>query len=232
MQYETCRHLKEDGAYCGSPALQDRKYCYYHLMERGRRLRRARALRDNIPYRLEIQSLDSPHAIRTAITGIVQALGTGQLDHRIAGKMLYGIQQVTALNRRIVAAEEAAAAKVQEQAQPAGARVQEYPGFEQEFGINPGADVDVETGWTLRKADEEAELRQANDLPAPPPGMRIGSPQYHVYREEAYQNLNALVNSMRHQLRDYYEMKRKESEKLIEEAMSVPPPQERLANSA
>jgi hypothetical protein len=28
-QYETCRHVKEDGAYCGSPALRERKYCYY-----------------------------------------------------------------------------------------------------------------------------------------------------------------------------------------------------------
>jgi hypothetical protein len=45
MQYETCRHVKEDGAYCGSPALRERKYCYYHLMERGRRLRRARPSR-------------------------------------------------------------------------------------------------------------------------------------------------------------------------------------------
>ncbi len=71
MQYETCRHIKEDGSYCGSPALRDRKHCYYHLMQRGRRLRRARALRDNVPYRLEIQSLDNPYAVRNALTEIV-----------------------------------------------------------------------------------------------------------------------------------------------------------------
>ena len=86
-------------------------------------------------------------------------------------------------------------------------RVQEDPGFGQEFGINPGTNIDAETGWTLRKADEEAELRQVNDLPAPSPGMRLGSAQYRFYREEAYQTLNAQLNSMRHQLRDYYEEK-------------------------
>ena len=84
MQYETCRHVKEDGAYCGSPALRERKYCYYHLMQRGRRLRRARALRDNLPYRLEIQSLDNLYAVRAALTDIAQALAAGQLESRTA----------------------------------------------------------------------------------------------------------------------------------------------------
>src|SRR5271166_3793641 len=101
MQYETCRHIKEDGTYCGSPSLRNRKYCYHHLQQRGRRLRRARALRDNQPYRLEIQSLDNPYAIRAALTDIAQALAAGQLDPRAAGKLLYAIQQVTAANRRI-----------------------------------------------------------------------------------------------------------------------------------
>ena len=116
MQYETCRHVKEDGTYCGSPALRDREYCYYHLTERGRRLRRARALRDNLPYRIDIQSLDNPYAVRAALTDIVQALAAGQLDARIAGKMLYGIQQVTAANRRIEQMEAAAAANAPDHA--------------------------------------------------------------------------------------------------------------------
>lgn len=110
-------------------------------------------------------------------------------------------------------------------------RVQEYPGFEQEFGINPGTDIDAETDWTLRKADEEAELRQVNDLPAPSPGMRLGSAQYRVYREKAYQTLNAQLNSMRHQLRDYYEEKKQQPEQLTKEMLSAIPPKGR-ANTA
>ena len=70
-------------------------------MERARRLRRARALRDNVPYRLEIQSLDNLYAIRAALTEIAQALAAGQLDPRVAGKLLYAIQLVAATNRRI-----------------------------------------------------------------------------------------------------------------------------------
>ncbi len=97
MQYETCCHIQENGAYCGSPALQNNKYCYYHLKHRGRRLRRARALRDNVPYRLEIPPLLDLDSAQFALSEIVAALGDGLLDHRTAGKMLYAIQQATSL---------------------------------------------------------------------------------------------------------------------------------------
>src|SRR5271167_2930752 len=161
-QYPTCRHEKPDGTYCGSPAIRDRKYCYYHLMERARRLRRALALRDDRPYRLEIQSLDNLYSVRAALTDIAQALAAGQLDPRAAGKLLYAIQQVSATNRRIEQME-AAAAKYpvpQVRAPLLGAnlgshandnsRIQEYPEFEKQFGIPPGADLDAETDALLQ----------------------------------------------------------------------------------
>jgi hypothetical protein len=235
MQYETCRHIKEDGAYCGSPALHHRKYCHYHLEHRGRRLRRARALRDNIPYRLEIGSLDSPSAIRFAIAEIVQALGSGQLDHRSAGKMLYGIQMANSLNRREAEAQAKAAAENQPETgaphkpgfglcgsschndENSGVQiVQEYPQFEQEFGLTPGTDIDAEIAWAEHKANEQIELRQANVLP-PPPGVHLTRAQFRVYREEAYQVLNMQINRMRGELREHYEMKRKQAEKEIAE---------------
>ena len=227
MSFETCRHVKEDGAYCASPALRDRKYCYFHLMERGRRLRRARALRDNLPYRLEIHSLDNLYAVRAALTDIAQALAAGQLDPRTAGKLLYAIQQVSATNRRIEKME-AEAAKNQPAADDTS-RIQEYPEFEKQFGIPPGADLDAETEAVLRKADEEAELRQAESLPTPPPGVRVGSPAYRLFREEAYQMLRLQLNDMRHQLRDYNEQKR---QKLKKEVLSAfPPPNSKESRS-
>src|SRR5271166_1196051 len=207
MQYETCRHLHPDGAYCGSPALRDRKYCYYHLLERGRRLRRARALRDNQPYRLEIQSLDNLYAVRAALTDIAQALAAGQLDPRTAGKLLYAIQQVSATNRRI---EQMEAAAAKESTCDDDSRIQECPEFEKQFGLPPGADLDAVTDAVLQKADEEAELRQSESLPTPPPGVRVGSPAYRVFREEAYQMLRVQLRETQHQLRDYNEQKRQQ----------------------
>ena len=254
MQYETCRHVKEDGTYCGSPALRDRKYCYYHLMQRGRRLRRARALRDNLPYRLEIQSLDNHYAVRDALTDIAQALAAGQLDPGTAGKLLYAIQQVSATNRRI---EQMEAAQLQQSKDAKDAvpqslsrarrgirapllgdnlgshadddsRVQEYPEFEKQFGLPPGADVDA----VLQEADKEAEIRNSDSLPTPPPGVRVGSPAYHLFREEGYQIMRSAINQMRHQLREFNEQKRQQIEKMKKEMMSAAPAPERRADSA
>ena len=247
MQYVTCHHVKEDGAYCGSPALRDRKYCYYHLMQRGRRLRRARALRDNVPYRLEIQSLDNLYAVRAALTEIAQALASGQLDPRTAGKLLYAIQQVSATNRRIEQMEAAQLEQRKEEKEGVpqvrhllpnlgpddNSRIQEYPEFEKEFGIPPGADLDAETDAVLRKADEEAELRQAESMPEPPPGVRPGSVAYRVYREEAYQIMQLRVNRLRHELRDYNQQKRQQYEETMKkEMMSATPAPDRLADTA
>jgi hypothetical protein len=245
MQYETCRHVKEDGAYCGSPALRERKYCYYHLMQRGRRLRRARALRDNLPYRLEIHSLDNVYAVRAALTDIAQALAAGQLDARTAGKLLYAIQQVSSANRRIEQMEAAAAKdRVPQVRAPHlgdnlgpqaddNSRVQEYPEFEKQFGLPPGADLDAVTDAVLQKADEEAALRQEESLPEPPPGTRVGSPAYRLYCEEGYQMLRLQLKATQFQLREYNQQKRQQYEaEMKKEMMSETAAPQRLADSA
>ena len=237
MQYKTCRHVKEDGAYCGSPALRERKYCYYHLMQRGSRLRRARALRDNLPYRLEIQSLDNLYAVRAALTDIAQALAAGQLESRTAGKLLYAIQQVSSTNRRIEQME-AAQSENRKNApdQPHAddnSRVQECPEFEKQFGLPPGADLDAETDAVLQKADEEAQLRQEEALPTPPPGVRPGSAAYRLFREEGYQMLRLQVKRMQFELRDYNQQKRQQYEAAMKkEMMSETPAPQRLADTA
>ena len=271
MQYETCRHVKEDGTYCGSPALQSRKYCHHHLTHLGRRLRRARALRDNVPYRLDIPALEDLAAVLVALSEITQALGSGQLDHRAAGKMLYAIQQTTSVIKftaKLQAAQSQTTQQLSEKlllttvsyqgaasaapppaettsglspcdsatapAAPAlsPARLQAYPAFEQDFGLEPGSDLDAEINSTLRTAEEEAELRHADAPPPPPPGVRLGSAQYHLYREEAYQALNIRINKMRHELRDYYAAKRVENEQLAKQAMGVTLPPKLLPTSA
>jgi len=127
--------------------------------------------------------------------------------------------------------EAAAAANAQPHSDHAS-RIQEYPEFEEQFGIPPGADLDAETDAVLRKADEEAQLRQAESIPAPPPGVRVGSPAYRVYREEAYQVMRLQLQDMRYELRDYHAQKRQEGEKLKKEMMSATPAPEQIAESA
>ena len=237
IQYPTCRHRKEDGFYCGSPALRNRKYCYYHLMERARRLNRARALGDNRPFRLEIVSLDNLDAIRTALTDVAQAVACGRLDSHAAGKVLYAIQQVSSINRRIEQAE-AAQREQASNTDPAAdeSRVQEFPGLEQKLGLAPDADIDAETVATLQKADEQLEIRYANVPPPCPPGIRPGSAAERLYRDESNQMLRLQVQSLRFQLREYTAMKqqqlKQDLEQMKKEAHSAKPLLEPLSNTA
>jgi len=233
-QYPTCRHVKEDGAYCGSPALQRSKYCHYHLQHRVRRLRRARALRDNLPYRMELEPLDSLYATRSAVSQIVQALGSGQLDQRVAGKMLYGIQLATTLTRRIAEAEaraqaqsevqaEAANQTDQQQASPAE-RVLDCPPFEQELGLQPGSDLDAKIDLTLQQAEKMAKRRSDNGLPDLPPGVLPGTARYKLFCDETYQMQRYRIERLEEELYEYHQMKRKqnaiEAEKFRQESLA------------
>jgi hypothetical protein len=223
MQYQTCSHIKEDGAYCGSPALRDQKYCHYHLQQRGRRLRRARALRDNVPYQLDIQSLDNPYAVRTAITEIAQALAAGQLDHAVAGKILYAIQQASSQNK-LIAQIEASQAQEKEQEQgpkPVVSRPTEDPDFARRFDIPPGSDIDTETEVVLKQAQKEVEFRKDQYLPPIPPGVRAGSAQYQLYRDQAIEELRTRIDVLQSHLREYWAIKKQMADELRKEALSA-----------
>jgi len=177
--------------------------------------------------------------VHFALSEITLALGDGQLDHRVAGKMLYAIQQLASLLkfRAQLAAAQPETAVPQVCAPLSGANlgsvatVTEYPNFEKDYELNPGDDIDAEIAHTLRKAEEENALRHVNDMPEPPPGMRIGSAQYKVYRDECYRVLNMQLNHLKHDLRDYYAEKNKHVKEEIEQmkkdvASATPAPQQ------
>jgi hypothetical protein len=85
---QECRHIKPNGAKCGSPALQDKPYCYFHT-----RLHRFTAeppigVMDN--FRLPV--LEDRSAIQIAIAQVLDALCSCRIDNRRAGIMLYALQ--------------------------------------------------------------------------------------------------------------------------------------------
>jgi hypothetical protein len=191
-----------------------------------------------VAYRLEIPPLDNLYAVRAALSDIAQALASGQLEARVAGKLLYVIQQVSATNRRIEQMEAAQLeaskdAVPQVRAPQLGAnlgseepgdssRVQEYPDFEKQLGLTPGADLDAETELVLQQADDEARLRKPDAMPTPPPGVRVGSLAYRVFREEAYTAMRFEIQNLRHDLRDYHQQKREQLKKEVMSSFPAP----------
>ncbi|HVP49960.1 MAG TPA: hypothetical protein VMT56_01930 [Candidatus Bathyarchaeia archaeon] len=218
MQYPTCRHVKEDGIYCGSPAVRNRQYCYYHLMQRGRRLRRALALSRGEPCQPHIPPLDDLRSIRVALSEIVQGIAAGQLDHRSAGLMLYAIQQATTVSLRIAHMEEKAGSPA-EVASDDPARLQEYPEFERNLGIPPGIDLDTETDAANREAEEHARVLAIAPGPVPARGAYT--------REEAYQGLQWQIHHLKQQLVEFADLRQQQQEKLRKEVLSAYPSAER-----
>ena len=174
MQYPVCRHLQEDGTYCGSPALTGRAYCYYHLSFRGRRLRRAQARRRGLPCRLHLPALDNLRALQVAVNEVLDALAEGQIDPKTAGSMFYGIQQATTLVRSIQEIEH----WVEDDDDDEDNRVQEFPQFEQKFGVPSGIDLESDPDLALQQAEENPDAPAAAPL-APPPAPPRERPVAH-----------------------------------------------------
>jgi len=174
MQYETCRHIKEDGAYCGCPALRDRKYCYYHLMQRGRRLRRALAIRRGEPRILRALPLDNLRAIQIALTEVFEGISSGRLEHRAAGLMLYTLQQATTVAKRVSDLETQLADAPSDAVTDDPNRVQELPDFEAQLDLPAGVDLDGDPEVALEAA-LLAEVTRAVSRPVPQPAAAVAN---------------------------------------------------------
>ena len=96
MRYLLCRHIKTNGVQCQSPALTDAAYCYFHsrLQQRHSGFRHtpetAAAL---IPgQHIELAPIEDRESVQVALSVVINALATGQLDIRRATALLYGLQ--------------------------------------------------------------------------------------------------------------------------------------------
>jgi hypothetical protein len=96
MSVPTCTHVKQNGAFCDSPAVRGRKYCYFHLNLRGRRLKASRARRQGVNVPLDIPFPEDMYAVQISLHEITRAVLEQRIDHKSAGLALYSLQQAAA----------------------------------------------------------------------------------------------------------------------------------------
>lgn len=84
-----CQHVKINGTQCGSPALRSRRFCYFHNKIRREK---AKIASSTAAVRFDLPLLEDPNSVQVALMKVVQMLGSGTLDHRTAGLMLYALQ--------------------------------------------------------------------------------------------------------------------------------------------
>ena len=97
MKSGLCNHVKTNGTVCESPALKRKPYCYFHTASRERATRQRRAARLQQPFQLPL--LEDANSIQLAIGETLNALLAGQIDHKAAGLILYGLQTAAGNSR-------------------------------------------------------------------------------------------------------------------------------------
>ena len=85
-----CQHIKMNGTQCGSPALRWRRLCFFH--DRINRERAKIAKDMTAQRRFDLPLLEDANSVQVALMKVMQMLGSGRMDHRTAGLMLYALQ--------------------------------------------------------------------------------------------------------------------------------------------
>jgi len=153
MPVRTCDHLKEDGVYCGSPALHGRNYCSFHLNLRGRRLQTARARRRGHNPALNLPFPEDMHAVQVCLAEIMWALAEDRIDTKRAWAILNSLQQASSNLIRTPGWQG------QREAVPATRplRALTDPHFEQRYGLPPGTDLNAEPEPAFSDVSRPAE---------------------------------------------------------------------------
>lgn len=86
--YLVCRHIMPNGDKCDSPALRGKQFCYFHTRVHSRVPQKGRTADQP----LEFPVLEDRCAIQLALAQVLNRLGSGKLDPRSAGLLLYGLQ--------------------------------------------------------------------------------------------------------------------------------------------
>ena len=87
-----CQHIKTNGTQCGSPALRNQRFCYFHKKWHDQRvvINSARARRTRAA--LDLPVLEDADSVQVGLMQVMRLTLSGQLDSKTAGLMLYALQ--------------------------------------------------------------------------------------------------------------------------------------------
>jgi hypothetical protein len=93
-----CEHIKVNGVQCGSPALRNQAYCYFHAICH-------RKGKDALLYLDELEkamlpTLEDANSVQLGLAGVMRQLLDRHIDHKTAGLMLYALQTASANLKR------------------------------------------------------------------------------------------------------------------------------------
>jgi hypothetical protein len=96
MQYALCRHIRTNGTQCEAPSLSEGQWCFFHarLHQRHSRFRPIEIATDSIvrAQPVHLSALEDRESVQVALSVVINALASGQMESRQATALLYGLQ--------------------------------------------------------------------------------------------------------------------------------------------
>jgi len=94
-----CQHVKVNGTQCGSPALRRKRFCYFHDNYRETQARlvaeHSKVTIGNFPL------LEDANSVQVAVMHVIHLLGSGKIDNKMAGLVLYALQTASSNMKRV-----------------------------------------------------------------------------------------------------------------------------------
>jgi hypothetical protein len=89
-----CQHIKINGTQCGSPAIREHKYCYFHVRWHHKGMQVNAYFKEQEI--LTLPTLEDANSIQVGIAEVMRELAAKMIDHKTAGLMLYALQIASA----------------------------------------------------------------------------------------------------------------------------------------
>jgi hypothetical protein len=86
-----CRHIKVSGTQCGSPALRNKNFCFYHQQDRPMTVE-CYSEGEYATGEIELPVFEDAHSIQTVIRQVVQMVLQKRIERKTASLLLYALQ--------------------------------------------------------------------------------------------------------------------------------------------
>lgn len=100
VEIRRCQHIKTRGTQCGSPALREEKFCYYHSQTRPERVK--------VPGEggltggeVVMPVFEDGHSIQTVVRQVAMMVLEGKIESKKAGLVLYALQIASSNLKRL-----------------------------------------------------------------------------------------------------------------------------------
>ena len=89
-----CAHIKTNGTQCGSPALRQRRYCFFHKTWKGQHiaLNTPPNAKAPAPLSFTMPVLEDADSVQVALMQVMRLILAGQLEPKTASLLLYALQ--------------------------------------------------------------------------------------------------------------------------------------------